>query len=681
MSVMVACADEPNLSDLLNDKPKLRDFLALPLGSETSGHLGEPTNSPQTAGLDEYLNRLEDASESDTDEENNFYERFADEADETNDSELMPSIRPPVLRDSSEAAEELPEADLSRRDDTVDLFRLFGGTPYGFSGPSGILPTDYQTSNHFVPVDDRWRLGQQDSDRYGKAHPIMDDYPGVKGAWWDPYNQNVLKGDYPIFGQHTFMKLTYKNLTLLEGRQLPTPTTPFEATQNPGAAAFFGNPNQFLFASYNSFALDLFHGNTSFKPNDWRVRLNLVQNVNYLRANELAVVNPDVREGLTRTRTDFTLEEWFFESKLSDLSPYYDFVSARVGSQPFVSDFRGFIFSDINRGARLFGTRNANRDQFNLIFFDQTEKETNSLLNRFNEDRHQNTFIANYYRQDFLFPGYNVNLSFHANRDEASTEFNRNDFLVRPDPVGVFQPHDVRSYYFGAASNGHIERINVSSAFYYVLGRDDLNPIAGREVDISAYLAALELSYDRDWVRFRSSYMYNSGDSDPNDEKATGFDAITPNPNFAGNEFSYWGRQNPRLFGVELTNRLSLNPSLRSDKFQGQTNFVNPGLHLFNLGIDGDITPRLKSINNVNFLWFDQTAPLETYLFTGEVNKFIGTDISTGMEYRPLLNNNVLLLGGLSTLIGGDGFRDLFQRIDGKLEDPVAGFVELVLEY
>ena len=36
----------------------------------------------------------------------------------------------------------------------------------------------------------------------------MDDYPGVKGAWWDPYNQNVLKGDYPIIGQHTFLNLT-----------------------------------------------------------------------------------------------------------------------------------------------------------------------------------------------------------------------------------------------------------------------------------------------------------------------------------------------------------------------------------------------------------------------------------------------------------------------------------------
>lgn len=585
-----------------------------------------------------------------------------------------------VLRDPDEVALTLPQT-YRITDDTLDLFQLDGGTPYGFTGPSGILKTDVQSSNHFIPVDDRWRLGLQDSDRYGKAHPINDDYPGIKGAWWDPYNQNVLKGDYPIIGQHTFFKLTAKSLNLFEGRQLPTPTTPFEATRNPGTTAFFGDPDSFLFLSYNSIAVDLFHGNASFKPNDWRVRMNVIYNMNNLTADELGVVNPDVRKGASRFRQDFALEEWFFEKKLTDLSPYYDFASVRLGSQFFVSDFRGFIFSDINRGVRLFGTRHSNRDQFNLMWLDQTEKETNSLLNRFNKDRHQNTWIANYYRQDFLFPGFNVNASFHANHDRPSVEFNRNNFLVRPDPVGVFAPHDVRSYYFGATSNGHIERINVSSAFYYAFGRDDLNPIAGREVDISAYMAALELSYDRDWVRFRSSYFYSSGDSDANDDKATGFDAILPNPNFAGTEFSYWGRQDIRLFGVELTNRLSLTPSLRSNKFQGQTNFVNPGLHLFNLGLDADITPRLKSINNCNFLWFDDTSSLETYLFTGDVREFIGTDLSAGLEYRPLLNNNILLLGGLATLISGDGLSDLFQQVNGKTRDHVAGFLEVVLEY
>ncbi len=226
-----------------------------------------------------------------------------------------------------------------------------------------------------------------------------------------------------------------------------------------------------------------------------------------------------------------------------------------------------------------------------------------------------------------------------------------------------------------------MERINVSNALYYVLGRDTLNPIAGRRQDISAWMAALELSYDRDWARFRTSYFYSSGDADPNNGHATGFDAIFANPNFAGTEFSYWGRQGIRLFGVELTNRLSLTPSLRNGKFQGQTNFVNPGLHLFNLGVDSDLTPKLKLIHNTNFLWFDQTEVLETFLFTGEVRNFIGTDISFGAEYRPFLNNNVLMLGGFSTLLAGDGFEDLFQTLQGSTRNNIAAFWETALEY
>ncbi len=553
--------------------------------------------------------------------------------------------------------------------------------PYGFSGPSGVSPTETQTDSRFDPISDRWRIGFPDYDRYDKGHPVQDDYPGVEGVWWDPYNQNVLKGDYPVLGRDKFLRLTGKSLTLFEGRQLPTPTTPFEATRNPGSAEFFGDPDQYFFAQYHSLSFEMFQGSTSFKPMDWRAKFNVIYNLNHLVADELAIVSPDVRDGQSRFRQDFTIEEWFLETKLLDTSPYYDFASIRMGSQNFSSDFRGFIFSDLNRAVRLFGTREANRDQYNLVWFDQTEKDTNSLLNRIDKDRHQNTWIANYYRQDFLFPGYTASVSFHYNRDKPSTEFDRNNFLVRPDPVGVFAEHDVRSYYFGLAGNGHMERFNVSNALYYVLGRDELNPIAGRRQDISAWMAALELSYDRDWARFRTSYFFSSGDADPNNSHATGFDTLFANPNFAGNEFSYWGRQGIRLFGVELTNRQSLTPSMKNGKFQAQPNYVNPGLHLFNVGVDADLTPKMKLIHNTNFLWFNQTEVLETFLFTGEVDNFVGSDISIGAEYRPFLNNNVLMLGGFSTLIAGDGFKDLFQDLDGNTRNHLAAFWETVLEY
>src|SRR6185295_3885086 len=99
----------------------------------------------------------------------------------------------------------------------------------------------------------------------------------------------------------------------------------------------------------------------------------------------------------------------------------------------------------------------------------------------------------------------------------------------------------------------------------------------------------------------RTSGFWSSGDDNIEDGVAKGFDTIFDNPNFAGGQFSFWQRQAIPLFGVNLVNRFSLVPDLRSSKFQGQSNFVNPGLMLVNGGMDFDITPKLRTIANVNF--------------------------------------------------------------------------------
>ena len=595
------------------------------------------------------------------------------------DLSYLGSIEPKSLQPLGAPTNALPEPQVPGPS-TSPFFRSWFFPPTGFTGGTSIEPTERQNTDHFIPIEDRWRIGTPTWDRYGKGHPPVDDYPFVQGAWWDPYNQNVLKGDYPIAGQDVFMRLGFRTMNLVEYRQTPIPTTPTEATQNPGEFEFFGNPNQFLFAQYNSASIDLFKGDSVFRPFDWRFKVNVIFNQNYLKVYELGVVSPDVTDGTNRHRTFWSLEEWFYESKIADTSPNYDFVSVRADSQFFSSDFRGFIFADTNRAVRLFGNRLSNQDQYNVIWFDQTEKDTNSFLNTL-DDRHQNTLIANYYRNDFVFPGYNTQVSFHYNRDQASTKFDDNGFLVRPDPVGVYAPHQVDAYYLGWSGNGHINRYNVSHAAYYVTGNDELNPLAGQAQDIHAFMGALELSYDRDWARFRCSYFYASGDSDPNDTQANGFDAIFDNPNFAGGEFSYWNRQQIKLFGVNLVQRQSLIPNLRSSKFQGQTNFVNPGIQLVNFGFDADLTTKFKWINNANYLWFNQTESLEVYTFQEKVRNEIGLDLSSGVEYRPLLNNNILIVGGISGLLVGNGFRDLYQPLYGSVPDLAAGFFEATFEY
>lgn len=561
-----------------------------------------------------------------------------------------------------------------------ELLQTHAYPPLGFSGDSGVLPRENQDSSHFVPVEDRWRVGFPSWDRYGNGHNCTDDIPYNEGNICDPYNLNVLKGDYAIWGQNTFFNFTATSFSIFEPRQLPTATTPFESTARPFQNEFFGRPNQFFNTDFLSLSFDLFHGDAAFKPVDWRVKITPVFNFNYLTVEELGVVSPNVNKGTTRARTFWALQEWFFESKLADLSPDYDFVSVRAGSQPFVNDFRGFIFADTNRGVRIFGNRNSNRDQFNLVWFDQMEKDTNSELNNIFFDRHQDVFVANYYRQDFIWPGYTAQLNAVYNRDKPSFKFNTNNFLVRPDPSGVFQQHGLDVLYLGWTGDGHINRYNITHAFYWALGRDSLNPIANQGQDISGQMAAVEVSYDRDWARFRTSLLWASGDGNVNNSHATGFDSILDRANFGGAN-SFWNRQAIPLFGVNLVQRQSLFADLRSSKIQGQSNFVNPGLWLVNGGVDLDLTPKLRVVNNANLLFFDKTNALEAFLFQANVDRFIGTDLSTSVEYRPLLNNNIIMVFGAATLLPGSGFKDLYNRLRNDVNPLMQAFLELTLQY
>jgi hypothetical protein len=247
--------------------------------------------------------------------------------------------------------------------------------------------------------------------------------------------------------------------------------------------------------------------------------------------------------------------------------------------------------------------------------------------------------------------------------------------------VGVFAPHNINSHYLGWAGDGHINQINISHAFYWVLGKDDLNGIAGQEQNINAQMFALELSYSPDWLRFRASYFFASGDSNVHDKNANGFDTIFDNPQFAGGQFSYWQRQQIGLFGTNLVNRFSLVPDLRATKLQGQQNFVNPGLQLINLGVDAEVTQKLRLIGNVNFLWFNQTEVLKTFVFQGDIANRIGTDFSLGAEYRPHLNNNIIVTGGASMLLPGGGFRDLYNPLVGKVDVLGAMFLNAAFTY
>jgi hypothetical protein len=549
----------------------------------------------------------------------------------------------------------------------------------GFAGPSSVVPRSGSNAE-FDTVEDRWRIGFPEWDRYDKGHPPLFEYPYTLGRWFNPYTQHVLKGDYPIIGQNTFLNISGSGSVLFEGRNLPTAASPpLPGVPRPVIGDFFSRTGQFAHSELYSLTFDLFHGDAAFKPVDWRVRVTPAFGLNVISAQTRRVISPDPNRGDILELSWATLQEWFVEWKLADLSPQYDFVSIRVGSQPFTSDFRGFIYSDTNRGVRLFGNFDSNRTQYNLVYFRQQEKDSVTQLNTFN-DRNQDIVIANLYRQDFFFPGYNVEASFHFNNDSPSFQIARNGSQVRPDPVGARMPHRVEAYYLGLAGDGHIGPISLSHAFYQVLGHDSMNPLAGAPQTISAQMAALELSYTRDWTRFRVSGFWASGDENTKNGRATGFDGIFDNTNFAG-PFSFFRRQRIPLFGVGVPNDQSLYPDLRSSRIQGQSNFVNPGLFLVNAGVDFDVTPRLRVVNNVNFLWFDDTSSLQALTLLPHIDRSIGLDVSSGFEYRPLLNNNVIINCGLAGLAPGSGYKQVYNPTGTGGIFLLSGFLELVLAF
>jgi Carboxypeptidase regulatory-like domain len=533
--------------------------------------------------------------------------------------------------------------------------------PEAAPGGETPVPSLPPAAEVFHTDQDRWLIAMPDWDRYG----IGGEHPYVKGRWWDPFDRNRLKGDTPIFGQRTFFNLTALSDTFFDGRNLPVPSGVSAA--RPGSSDFFGKGQQAFVDQVFLFSFDLFHGDTSFRPVDWRIRVTPAVSLNYLDVRELGIVNIDVRAGTTRLDSHLGLQEAFAEVKLADLSSNFDFISVRAGIQGFNSDFRGFIFVEEQPGLRVFGTLDSNRWQYNLAYFNFLEKNTNSELNSM-ALRKQQVIIANVYRQDFFFPGYTAQFSVHYNIDEASVHFDDNGFLVRPAPIGtvvsnnMVQPHSIHAAYLGWTGDGHIGWLNLTHAFYEALGNDSMNPIAGRPVTINAQMAATELSVDKDWIRFKGSLFYASGSRDPRSARATGFDAIEDFPEFAGGIFSLWNREGIRLTGsgVTLTPPNSLLPSLRSNKDEGQANFVNPGILLTNLGADFDVTPKLRTFVNVNYLRFMDTEPLELLLFQAPIRHSIGVDSSVGVRYRPPLTENFSITAGAAALVPGQGLRDIY---------------------
>lgn len=575
-----------------------------------------------------------------------------------------------ICDDSRKRCSTLENVIIDGGDRKIDFVAVMPDKPT--AATPGATPVAVQPTIDRREVRDRWRIGFPEYDRYGDRGARGRDIPFRRGGWYNPYDQSIIKGDRPIIGKDIFVVLSAASTTNIEIRRTPSGNNVSSA--NPDSNNFFGRPESLFFNQTLQVSFELFKGQTTFRPRTWAIKISPTFSIpNYLNARENGIVNIDVRRGTNRTDTHVSLEDAFAEVKLFNTNDNFDAVSVRAGIQPFNADFRGFLFSDNNLGIRTFGAFSNNKFQFNAAWFHQLEKDTNSNLNAF-EFKDQNVYIANLYRQDFLRKGYTLQVIGAYNDDRGRTHYDRNGFIVRPAFIGSAREHNVKAGYFGINGDGHIGVLNLTNSYYFAFGRDEFNPIAGKKTDIRAHMGAVEASIDRNWLRFKASGFFASGDKNPTDDKAQGFDAIFDDPNFAGGQFSYWNRQGIRLLSTEvgLVQANSLLPSLRSEKTEGQANFVNPGIMITNVGVDAELTQTIKAVFNANYLRFHRTESLEYVLFQPGVRKEIGYDLSLGVVYRPFLINNVTFTFGGNYFIPGKGFKDIYT--DQARNCPVPNF-------
>lgn len=542
-------------------------------------------------------------------------------------------------------------AQANRRSPTIPVLR-FEPTP---CDPARLPDADPNALNEFSELPDRWRIVSL----LGYRENLLDPYHG----------NNWLKGDRPAFGEDWFFNVGLVSDSVIEPRRFPVPVATPDSG-DPGSNDTIGDGEQQVYAQNLIAEFVLYQGSTVFKPPDWEIRFTPVFNLNHAEVNEPGILKANPALGTSRTEGVIGVQALFVDKHLRNVSERYDFDSLRVGVQPFTADFRGFLFQDSPFGLRLFGTRDNNRWQYNLAWFRRLEKDTNSGLNNLVElggdaFRDDDVFVANLYRQDWPWLGYNSQLvlAHNLNREGDDQRYDDNGFIQRPSSLGLERARDYDVTYLGYNGDGHVGRWNLSVSAYGAIGEEDLGAFTTQPSDVRAFFGAAEVSRDFDWIRARGTLVYATGDDDPFDDVSQGYDAIFENPLVAGADTSFWIRQPVPLIGggrVSLSGRNGILNSLRSSKEFGQSNFTNPGLLLIGAGGDLDLTPTLRASVNANYLWFADTAVLEAARMQAGIGREIGLDLSLALTWRPLASQNIVLRLSAAALVPGSGFKDLY---------------------
>ena len=478
------------------------------------------------------------------------------------------------------------------------------------------------------------------------------EYPFVRNRGFDPYDQNVLKGDLPIVGDDIFMVLTAISETPFEYRAVPTPSG--VSAERP-RIRFFGNGSNSRFCRARSSRSSCSRATPRSSRATGPFRITPQFNLNYVQLARAQRLNA-TPEAAARGAQHLALQEAFAEVKIAEVGPNYDFISVRGGIQPFNSRFpRLSVPRQQSRraGVRQLGPEPQPVERRLLRSAREGHQQRAERLQR----REQRVFIANYYRQDFLTEGYTSRPAFTPTWMMATSSSSTQRLPRRPSPIGLIQPHQVHAYYAGFGGDGHWGRSNVTHQFYQAFGSDEFNGIAapagghqravcrGRILDRpglvpSAHRRRLRLWRRRSRRRSRDGVRRDHGQPEHRRRRlqllgAAGAAAAAD--------------------GVGLDGRNSVLPALRSSKNEGQANFVNPGVLVINGGVDAELTTKLKLITNVNLLRFHHTEIAATAAVPGRDRQCHRRRRGRRVPVPAALNDNMVITGGLSALVPAAG--------------------------
>jgi len=143
-------------------------------------------------------------------------------------------------------------------------------------------------------------------------------------------------------------------------------------------------------------------------------------------------------------------------------------------------------------------------------------------------------------------------------------------------------------------------------------------------------MAAAEFSYDHNWIRYRVSGFYASGDSNVRDGRARGFDSILDLPSFAGG-LSASGIANKSASPAWSLTPPAACPFASFEQRRGPGQFRQS--RNFSRQMRAPIltsASQLRAFANFNYLRFDRTEPLEFILLQGRIRHSIGEDYGIG---------------------------------------------------